>query len=164
MQNKKANKLYLFIFVILMMILCSCLNQNQGNSSVKIKSEEEIQEIDYDTIYTNENAISFPSVVRSSGKKPVETEFKGVELSKLFEAVNIDAKSFDKFTFVGSDGYSIMLKREEILQPNNAYLVFERDGEKLKTSNSGSGPFQLIIRTDSFSQRWVKRIVEITLE
>ncbi len=163
MQNKKNNKLYLLIIMVLMMLFSSCSNQNE-QISLKINANEEIQNINADFIFNHENVILFPSVVRSSGKKPVETNFKGVELSTLFKSANIDAKNFDKFTFKGSDGYSIVLKKEEIIEPNNAYLVFERDGEKLKSNKSGSGPFQLIIRNDPFSQRWVKRVNEIILE
>ena len=51
------------------------------------------------------------------------------------------------------------------MKPRNVYLTFERDGEYLKSKKQGgNGPFQLVIRKDSFSQRWIKHVDEIILE
>jgi len=68
-------------------------------------------------------------------------------------------------TFNASDGYRIILSAEEIAEPSNVYLTFERDGEILKSKKEGgNGPFQLVIRRDPFSQRWIKHVNEIILQ
>lgn len=121
--------------------------------------------VDKEFIYSHSEAIVFPAVVRSSGKKPVETEYKGIELSTFFSSLGIDTSGAKRITFNATDGYRIILKVEELLEPNNVYLTFERDGELMKSKkHGGNGPFQLVIRRDPFSQRWIKHVEEIIIE
>lgn len=152
----------LFIFIILIFVLAGC-SEEQPLLTVNIDGKEEV--IDAKTIYALDEAIIFPTVVRSSGEKPVETEYKGIELKKLFETLKIDTSNYSKATFNASDGYRIILNIEEINEPSNVYLTFERDGELLKSKKQGgNGPFQLIIKRDPFSQRWIKHVDEIILQ
>lgn len=151
----------IFVFLILL-ILTGC---SQEEPSLIMSIGDSIEEIDTELIYTHEEAVSFPAVVRSSGQKPVETEYKGLELKMLFEKLSIDTRNYSKVTFNASDGYRIILSLEEINEPSNVYLAFERDGERLKSKKEGgSGPFQLIIRRDPFSQRWIKHVDELILQ
>ncbi|MGB4439854.1 MAG: hypothetical protein WBJ13_11685, partial [Sedimentibacter sp.] len=116
-------------------------------------------------IYNNPEAIIFPAVVRSSGEKPVETEYKGIEIAKILKSLDIDTSKINKITFNASDGYRIILDIDELEEPSNVYLTFERDGELLKSKKQGgNGPFQLVLRRDPFSQRWVKHVNEIVIE
>ncbi|HSH34830.1 hypothetical protein [Schnuerera sp.] len=133
--------------------------------SINILQKENQQIVEKDFIYNHNDAISFPAVVRSSGNKPVETEYKGIEMSKLFYSLDLDISQVEKITFNASDGYRIILSIEEINEPNNVYLTFEKDGKPMKSKRQGgNGPFQLVIRRDPFSQRWIKHIEEIILE
>ncbi len=151
----------LLIFIILIFITgCS---EEQPSLTINIDGENEA--IDTEIIYNHNEAITFPAVVRSSGSKPVETEYKGIELINFFETLDINISNYSKITFNASDGYRIILSVEEILEPSNVYLTFERDGEMLKSKKQGgNGPFQLIIRRDPFSQRWIKHVDEIILQ
>ena len=152
----------LFILIILLFILTGC-SQEEPSFTVNIDGKSEV--IDTEIIYTHEEALVFPAVVRSSGSKPVETEYKGIELKELFKSLELDITNYSKATLTASDGYRIILNIEEILEPSNVYLTFERDGEELKSKKQGgNGPFQLIIRRDPFSQRWIKHVDEIILE
>lgn len=151
-----------FVLIVLLFILAGC-SKEQPQITIHINEKEEV--INAQTIYTHEEAITFPAVVRSSGSKPVETEYKGIELTKLFTTLDIDLSGYTKITFNASDGYRIILTIEEIMEPSNVYLTFERDGEILKSKKQGgNGPFQLIIRRDPFSQRWIKHVDEIILQ
>ncbi len=49
----------------------------------------------------------------------------------------------EKMTFIATDGYRIILSLDEIHEPNNVYLAFQRDGgEYLKSKKQGgNGPF-----------------------
>ena len=133
--------------------------------SINIVQGENQQIVNSDFIYNHPDFISFPAVVRSSGKKPVETEYKGIEMSKLFSSLNIDISNTQKITFNAIDEYKIILSIDEINEPSNVYLTFERDGKPLKSKKQGgNGPFQLVIRRDPFSQRWIKHVYEIILE
>ena len=149
------------ILLIFVLLLAAC---SKEKPTLSIKAAMQEYNIESEDIYQNAEAVTFPAVVRSSGEKPVETEFKGIELKTLFADFCIAAKDTDRITFNASDGYRVILDMDEVLEPYNVYLVFERDGELLKSKkNGGSGPYQLVIRTDPFSQRWVKHVDEIVI-
>lgn len=146
-------------------MLGSYLIQGDEQEHIVIKEGETEKLIEKEFIYSHPEAISFPAIVRSSGEKPVETEYKGIELTKLLSSLDVDFTSRDKVTFNAVDGYRIILSIEEIEDPSNVYLTFERDGDLLKSKNQGgNGPFQLVIRRDPFSQRWIKHVDQIILE
>lgn len=152
----------LYIIIILILLLTGC---SEETPFITVNIEESETKIEAETIYSHDGSITFPAVVRSSGSKPVETEYKGVELTKFFKSINIDLSGYTKATFNAADGYRIILSIEEIMEPSNVYLTFERDGELLKSKKQGgNGPFQLIIRRDPFSQRWIKHVDEIILQ
>lgn len=153
-------KFAILLLVILMLTACS-----EEKAFLTIAVDGEQKTIDTEAIYNSTEAVVFPAVVRSSGEKPVETEYKGVELSTLLAQNNINAADYDKITFIAADGYRIILSTAELSEPNNFYITFERDGEILMSKKQGgNGPFQLVIRRDPFSQRWVKHVNEIILE
>lgn len=152
------------IIAVIGFILIFSLSSKEDISINIIQGEDQLV-VERDFIYNHPDSITFPAVVRSSGKKPVATEYKGVEMSKLFHTLNIDLSNVEKIIFNATDGYRIILSTEEINEPNNVYLTYERDGEPLKSKKQGgNGPFQLIIRQDPFSQRWIKHVDEIVLE
>ena len=104
-------------------------------------------------------------VVRSSGNKPVEAEYKGIELLELFNSLGLNITNFEKVTFNATDGYRIILSIDEVKEDSNTYLTFKQDGEYLKSKKKkGNGPYQLIIRRDPFSQRWIKHVDTIIIE
>jgi hypothetical protein len=151
------------IIVVLVLILFIFLNQD--DPYIIITLGENSQEIEGEYIYSYENSLTFPSVIRSSGEKPVSVEFKGIELAEFLKSQNIDLTNSNMIKFYASDGYQIAVKTEEILEPKNVYLVYEMDGEKLKSKkNNGSGPFRIVIRKDPFSQRWIKHLEEVLVE
>ncbi len=152
------------IIVVIGFILIFSYSSKEDISINIIQGEDQLI-VEKDFIYNHTDSITFPAVVRSSGKKPVLTEYKGVEMSKLFNSLNVDISNVERLTFNATDGYRIILSAEEINEPNNVYLTFERDGKPLKSKKQGgNGPFQLVIRQDPFSQRWIKHIDGIVLE
>lgn len=163
--NFFEKRMYIATILIIIMITTSCSNKEDIYGFIEITNGNQFYSITRDSLYNNVESINFPAVVRSSGNKPVETEYNGIELSKLFASLDIDTSNKQKITFGASDGYKIILDIEEIYEPNNVYLTFKRDGEYLKSKKQGgNGPFQLVIRHDPFSQRWCKHVNEITLE
>ena len=55
------------------------------------------------------------------------------------------------------DGYAAALSMDKVMDDDNVYLAYKRDGELLGTkTDGGNGPYQLIISKDKFSQYWVK--------
>lgn len=128
-----------------------------GESSVEL-SFEEITSLDYK---------EFSAVEDTSRTGPTARKYKGVLLKEVLNKVNISNEnilSSSKIIVKGLDGYVIALHPEEIMG-NTAYLVFEKDGKELGTmKRGGSGPFQLIVKSDSFSQRWCKYVYEVIVE
>jgi len=162
MNFNSITRKIIIVFVLFTLALTACSNE-KASLTIKIGDKEQI--IESETLYNNSEAITFPAVVRSSGEKPVETEYKGIELTKLLSSLNIDFSKTDKITINAADGYRVILNIEELEEPSNVYLTFERDGELLKSKKQGgSGPFQLVIRRDPFSQRWVKHVNEIVIQ
>ncbi len=161
-MNKK--KIYLLLIGIIILILIFLLKGKEStNITIKFNDQEIVLESDY--FHTNLDAVLFPVVVRSSGNKPVEAEYKGIELLKLFNSLGLEILNFDKVTFNATDGYRIILSIDEVKEASNTYLTFERDGEYLKSKKKkGNGPYQLIIRRDPFSQRWIKHVDTIIIE
>lgn len=135
------------------------------NSSILIKDEgEEVGVIDLGLIKDLE-PIEFEVNLKSSGKDPEEHTYKGVALKKLLAFKDQSLESKKQVVIRSIDGYTIALSAEEVSEEDNVYVVYERDGEPLgKKEEGGSGPYQIILRKDSFSQRWAKFVVEVELQ
>jgi hypothetical protein len=113
------------------------------------------------------NPIKFKAIQDTSKGGPEEHEFKGVLLkdviSKAFSQDEL--KKCTKVIVKAIDGYTVALSPEEVMATDNVYLAFEKDGEPLKSKvDGGSGPYQVIIRKDEFSQRWCKFVTEVSLQ
>ncbi len=134
------------------------------NREIKVINNETELLVSFDEVKTSQNSTTFPVVVRSSGSVPVEAEYTGIELITFLEEKDVKIENFKSITFNASDGYRIILSSEDISEPLNVYLTYERDGEDLlPKSKGGNGPFQLVIRKDPFSQRWIKHVEEIII-
>lgn len=106
----------------------------------------------------------FTADLKSSGNPSEEHTYTGVPVKNLFEQAGIDIKEQEQVTIRSVDGYTIALSSEDILDDDNVYIAYKIDGDSLGTrEDGGSGPYQIIIRKDPFSQRWAKFVVEIEL-
>jgi len=160
MNIKKAVPIAVIIVLLLVFLLT-----REEEVTLRIVNGENVQIVEGEYIYSFEDSVTFPAVIRSSGEKPVETEYKGIELVKLFSALGIDISDAEKITFNASDGYRVILKIDEINEPNNVYLTYERDRQLMKSKKrGGDGPIRLVIRRDPFSERWIKHVEEIIIE
>jgi len=110
----------------------------------------------------------FKAVEDTSSSGPASRKYKGVLLRDVLNKASIDNEAItaaSKVFVKGLDGYVIALAAEEVLADTGIYLAFEKNGKPLgNMKNGGSGPFQLIAVTDSFSQRWCKYVFEVSLE
>lgn len=158
----KLRRASAIIFSLSILVLVSC---SQEKTSLLIKKGNQEYYLENSQVTDSKDCVTFSAVVRSSGEKPVEAEFRGLEMTILLSSLGIDIDEASRITFSASDGYRVTLKTEEVKEPGNVYLAFERDGETMKSKKqSGSGPYQLIIRKDPFSQRWVKHVDQIVIE
>jgi len=110
----------------------------------------------------------FKAVEDTSSSGPAARKFKGVLLKDALNKAAIDdevIKASSKILIKGLDGYITALSPQEVLEAEGIYLAFEKNGKPLgNMKNGGSGPVQLVANTDSFSQRWCKYVIEVSLE
>ncbi|MFO7941460.1 MAG: molybdopterin-dependent oxidoreductase [Bacillota bacterium] len=127
------------------------------------RNGERTEEIDLDTLMDQEQE-EFTATLKSSDAPAREHDYVGVELRKLFENLEIDLEGATQVISRAVDGYTVALELEEVMQPDNVYVVHSVDGEPMAPrEEGGSGPYQLVIRGDEFGQRWTKHLMELDL-
>ena len=167
-MNKKNTWLIgLIVLFGLSTILLGFLNANKAG-----KIDEEILTINTSqkTIELSLNEImafdkvTFNALVKSSKNDPVATEFGGVLLYDVLMAQDITLSDDATVVFKAIDGYQTSVTGVEVKQANNIYVVYERNGEKtVNRADGGTGPLEIVIALDPFSQRWNKYLIEIEI-
>lgn len=110
-----------------------------------------------------------PSVKRTmsihSTSGTTSHSFRGTLLSNVIAAV--DPELLNKYEWVqpiGVDDYMSKINMEEVLAENSVYLMYEDNGEMLKTKKGEPGAMRVVILDDVFGQRFTNYIIEIVLE
>lgn len=137
---------------------------SQQNAILLIVADGIETEVDFPTIQELPD-YTFDAVLKSSGKAPVDTSYTGVQLKDILEASEIHLDGKTQVITKAVDGYTVALSMEEVLEDDNVYIIYKRDGEDLGTrEDGGSGPYQVVIRKDQFGQRWNKYLMEIEVK
>ncbi len=106
----------------------------------------------------------FEATLRRSSSGERVNIYKGVQLKDLLKANDIDIEKIDQVVTKAVDGYTVVLSRKEVSEDDNVYIVYEMNQKALlPKKEGGSGPYQLIIRKDSFGQRWNKFLMELDI-
>jgi hypothetical protein len=117
----------------------------------------------YDILSLNPHVID--ANYKKSGKEPVQKQYTGVSLKRLFDYFDIDYLLTKSVSFTAADGYASAISIDDALDENNCFIVFEEEGEPLGTKESGGkGPFMMILANDQFSQRWCKFLLEVEIK
>ncbi len=166
-------KIYIIVLILAVAVGITAW-LNRGDLEEKKRSQEDaillLADADEEIEIKFEDILELPqnefdAVLRSSGKAPVDTSFKGVELHSIMSANGIDLTTVTQVVTISVDGYTVALSGDEVRALDNVYIVFERDGEDLGTREAGgSGPYQLVIRQDEFGQRWNKYLMRIEVQ
>ncbi len=106
-------------------------------------------------------AISFEATFRKKVGDPEDFTYTGVPMSEILSRYGISLEDDTTLLVTAIDSYTIELTVEEIQQSDNAYLVYQQDGEQL---DEESGSYMLVVKQDEFSTRWNKRVVELHVE
>lgn len=107
----------------------------------------------------------FTAIFDSSNTGPEEHKYTGIPLKKLIKEAGITLENKQQVNIRAIDGYTVALKPDEVLEEENVYLAYKQDGESIRSKEEGgSGPYQVIIRKDAFSQRWCKFVAEIEVK
>lgn len=136
----------------------------QRESIIFISEEgERIAEVSYSDLEQLEEA-EFSATLRSSSQPAREVSYTGVTLRDILAAAGTDPVEYEGVNAAAVDGYTVALDIDEVLMEDNVFVVYLRDGEPLETRDQGGdGPYQLIVREDTYGQRWVKYLMEIDL-
>ena len=175
MKTRVKKYLLASIIIVLVIILAILIKMNkegfeekaQLNSDAIFTVLDNGQEV---RTYTMEEIKSlgetrFKADLKSSGKEAVEYEYTGVLLKKIVldSGISLDNKSLAIVSAI--DGYLVPLSMDKLLDDQNVYLAYERNGELMANrEEGGDGPYQMIISKDSFSQYWCKYAYSIELQ
>lgn len=139
---------------------------NKAGTITFVSGENTIK-LSFDEITALEHH-EFRAVEDTSSSGPASRKYKGVLLKDVMNKASIKNETIEassKIIIKGLDGYVIALAPDEVLSDSSVYLAFEKNGKLLgNMKNGGSGPFQLIAISDSFSQRWCKYVTEVSME
>lgn len=137
---------------------------SQANALLYVKADGAETEVDFATIQELPEK-EFAAVLKRSGKPPVDVTYTGVQLHDILEKLQVQTEDKTQVITKAVDGYTVALSMAEVLEDDNVYIVYQRDGEDLGTKeDGGSGPYQVVIRQDQFGQRWNKYLMEIELQ
>ena len=108
--------------------------------------------------------IDFQAYKDTSETEPESYHYTGVELIKVLDSLKIGLDGIETVTVRALDGYTVIFDVSEVEDEENMYIIYKSDGQYLKNkSEGGSGPYQMIVRNDPYSQRWCKFVMEIDL-
>lgn len=137
---------------------------SQDNATVKVVLGDALKTFDLNQLKTFEK-VEFNATMDTSKTGPEKKSFGGVPLKIVLKSLGFSLDGADKITFIAADGYTSVITAEEAKDSDNVYIVYERGGKpNLSKQQGGSGPMEIIIRKDQFSQRWCKFLMEIDIE
>ncbi len=167
-MNKKSVGLFglIALSALIMVVLGYYHGQQAGkidDEMLRIKTTQRSYEVSLTDIMTFDIVI-FEATVRSSGNDPEVIEFGGVLLFDILVDLDIDLSGEETVIFKSLDGYQTRVSAQEVMQTDNVYVVYQRNQQKtLSRSEGGTGPLEVVIALDPFSQRWNKYLVEIEI-
>lgn len=171
MKNRKLTVIIAVLTFVTFVL--GYLNMKDMNTTAKedgtitFVSGENIIKLGFDEITAIDHH-EFKAIEDTSSSGPASRKYKGVLLKDVLNKASINNETIaasSKIVIKGLDGYVIAISADEVLSDKSVYLAFEKNGKPLgNMKNGGSGPFQLIAVSDSFSQRWCKYVTEVTLE
>lgn len=171
----KNTKILLSIIIILVVVIAvtlylnkdiveenNKLNQNaifivyENGSELKSYTMDEIQHL---------GETNFKANLKTNGKAPIEYEYTGVLLKNILEDAGIILDNKEAVIVTAADGYSVAVEIDKVLENDNVYLAYMREGESIKSKDEGGrGPYQMIISKDQFSQFWCKYAINVDVQ
>lgn len=153
------------IFLVLVIGITAYLNKDSVASKQELIDNAEfmIMENGKQIISYNMEQIkqigetNFKANLKKNGKPPIGYEYTGVLLKDILKEAGVSLDDISTVTIEAVDGYAVIIEKDNILQDDNVYLAYKREGVLIGTKESGGkGPYQMIISKDQFSQYWCK--------
>jgi len=165
MDSGKKILIIIIVGLVLLIAFLSFVNKNSLVEKKQINNEAIFTVIDNGQRvkdYRMEDVIklgekSFTANLKAGGKEKETHEYTGVLLKEILEDAEIKTDEKKCAVVSAIDGYTVAVDMKKVLEDDNVYLSFKKDGKWLETrENGGEGPYQLIISKDKFSQHWCK--------
>lgn len=161
----------IYILLIVLVLLLYVIIKNKSTYKEKVTKPITISVKGKEkTVYFDDfkllKPIEFQVILKSSGCDPVTQTYKGILLKDII-LDNFSPDSLENATkvFVKSfDGYKVSLALEELLDPDNVYLCYERDGVPILSELDKKSCYQMVIRKDKFGKNWCKYVKEVIIQ
>ena len=130
------------------------LNEN----AIFIIMEDDVEIASYNMSQIKEiGEKSIVATLDTSTSEPEDFEYTGVLLKNVFTHAGVSLVDKEAVIVAAVDGYTIAISMEKLMDEDNVYIVYKKEGELLGTrEEGGKGPYQIIIIKDQFSQYWCK--------
>lgn len=163
------------IIAALIIVLGVTAYLNRGDMAFKKESQDdgvfviksggqEVARVDMQFVKSLDK-VDFEANLKRSGKDPEKHTFTGVPMKTIFEKLNVDVQGKSTVVVKAVDGYASAISLDEALEENNVYIAYAIDNKPLgKKEDGGSGPFEMVISKDPFSQRWCKFVSEVEFQ
>ena len=155
--------LMLIIFITFKLNKPSIEVQKQllDNAEILIISDNEEVIVNIDDIKSIGEE-TFEAVLDTSSTKPTIHTYNGVQLKELLSNLTITLNNNDVIILSGVDSFAVAYSGEEVLKDENVYIAYMEDGKYLGTlDNGGTGPYEVIVKEDQFSNRRCKWLTKI---
>lgn len=108
--------------------------------------------------------VEFLATLDTSDTDPEDHSYTGIPLINIIDEVGIAIKDKKQLIVRGIDGYTVAFSIDELMDEDNIYLAYKMNGKYLdRKERGGSGPYQIVVKKDQFSQRWCKFVVELEI-
>lgn len=168
-KTRLTNKAIIIIIICLIVIVSIFLYLNSreerlNEGEIRIKAGDNVL-----GVVTLEDVKQLPAVKKklaiNSTLGITKHQFTCTPLSEVFNRIDPGiVNKYKKIITIGVDNYTSGIKMDEVAEKNNAYLVYEDNGEPLKSKTGGEGTMRVVILNDIFGQRFTNFLVEIRLE
>ncbi len=167
----KTSKAAIFILILLVVVFLAALSMNKSeiesrrilleSSTIEVISEDQSDMVGLEVIQSL-GLEEFEAVLDTSSTDASLYKYSGVQLVKLLASLGYEIDGKDMIIATGADGFSVAYSGEEVLEDGNIYIAVMEEGKYLGgIEDGGSGPYEIIVINDSFSNRRCKWITGI---
>ena len=174
MKNKQNFIIGMIIVVLVAVIgITAFLNRDNVADKTQLNNDEIFSVMDTDKEIKNYSMediqalgeVEFYANLKSSGNDPIEYLYTGVPLVRILQDAGVDLEGKRAAIVSAIDGYVVSISMDKVLDEENVYLAYMREGKLIGTrEDGGDGPYQMIISKDKFSQFWCKYAYSVEME
>lgn len=174
-MKTKQNKWIVMIIMALAVVLVISGRLNRDAAATKAKLNEDAVFI---VMENGEEAATwhmaeiqamgetdFDANLKTNGKDPIPYIYTGVLLKTIIEESGVDLTDAKGIVVTAADGYAVSVTMDKLMEDDNVYLAYMREGDLIGTrEEGGKGPYQMIISKDQFSQFWCKYALSVDVQ